>query len=38
MRINGQGAIEYLVTYGWTILVVIIIGIILWHLGVFGGQ
>jgi len=36
MRIKGHGAIEYLVTYGWVILVVIIIGIVLWHLGVFG--
>ncbi len=35
MRIKGQGAIEYLVTYGWTILVAMIIGIVLWHLGVF---
>ena len=35
MRVKGQGAIEYLVTYGWTILVAMIIGIVLWQLGVF---
>jgi len=38
MEAKDQSAIEYLVTYGWVILVVIIIGIVLWHLGVFGGQ
>ncbi len=28
---------EYLMTYGWAILVVMVVGIILWYLGVFGG-
>jgi len=39
MRIGdkGQGAMEYLMTYGWAILVVMIVGIVLWQLGVFGG-
>ncbi|MEM3738009.1 MAG: hypothetical protein QXQ88_01505 [archaeon] len=32
---KGQGAIEYLLTYGWAILVVIIVGIVLWRSGVF---
>jgi uncharacterized protein (UPF0333 family) len=38
MRMNskGQGAMEYLMTYGWAILVVIIVGIVLWQSGVFG--
>ena len=27
---------EYLMTYGWAILVVIIVGIVLWQSGVFG--
>jgi uncharacterized protein (UPF0333 family) len=33
---KGQGAMEYLMTYGWAILVVIIVGIVLWQSGVFG--
>jgi len=39
MRIGnkGQGAMEYLMTYGWAILVVMIVGVVLWQLGVFGG-
>jgi hypothetical protein len=28
---------EYLMTYGWAILIVIIVGLILWRSGVFGG-
>ena len=35
MERKAQGAIEYLMTYGWAILVVIIVGIILWQSGVF---
>ena len=37
---KGQGAVEYLQTYGWAILVVIIIGIALWQLGILspGGR
>ncbi|HEX55264.1 MAG TPA: hypothetical protein ENF49_03960, partial [Candidatus Altiarchaeales archaeon] len=39
MRIGnkGQGAMEYLMTYGWAILVVMIVGVVLWQLGIFGG-
>ena len=36
MNRKGQGAMEYLMTYGWAILVVIIVGIVLWQSGVFG--
>lgn len=36
MNKKGQGAMEYLMTYGWAILVVIIVGIVLWQSGVFG--
>ncbi|MBD3261895.1 MAG: hypothetical protein GF334_09565 [Candidatus Altiarchaeales archaeon] len=34
---KGQGAMEYLMTYGWAILVVMIVGIVMWQLGIFGG-
>jgi hypothetical protein len=37
MNNKGQGAMEYLMTYGWAILVVMIVGVVLWQLGVFGG-
>ena len=33
--IRGQGALEYLMTYGWAILVVMAIGAIMWQLGIF---
>lgn len=33
---RGQGAMEYLMTYGWAILVVMIVGVVLWQLGIFG--
>ncbi len=32
---RGQGAMEYLMSYGWAILVVMVVGLILWQLGVF---
>jgi len=32
---KGQGAIEYLMNYGWVIVVVVIIGTSLWYLGIF---
>ncbi|MEM3399386.1 MAG: hypothetical protein QXP42_00990 [Candidatus Micrarchaeia archaeon] len=32
---KGQGAFEYLMSYGWAILIVIVLGIVLWNLGVF---
>lgn len=35
---KGQGALEYMQTYGWAILVVLTIGIAMWQLGVFGGK
>ncbi|MBD3389005.1 MAG: hypothetical protein GF416_07960 [Candidatus Altiarchaeales archaeon] len=31
--VRGQGGMEYLMTYGWAILVVAIVGIVLWQLG-----
>ena len=35
LRNRGQGAMEYLMTYGWAILVVMIVGIVMWQLGIF---
>ncbi|MFH1721934.1 MAG: hypothetical protein ABH950_04950 [Candidatus Altiarchaeota archaeon] len=35
LRRKGQGAMEYLMTYGWAILVVMIVGIVMWQLGIF---
>ena len=35
MHKKGQGAMEYLMTYGWAILVVIIVGVVLWQMGIF---
>ncbi len=32
---KGQTALEYLVTYGWAILAIVIIAGVLWYLGVF---
>jgi len=32
---HGQGAMEYLMSYGWAILVVLVIGVTLWQLGIF---
>jgi hypothetical protein len=31
---RGQGAMEYLMTYSWAILVVLAVGIVMWKLGV----
>jgi len=31
---RGQGAMEYLMTYGWALLVILILGVFLWHIGV----
>ena len=33
-NIKGQTALEYLMTYGWAIIIVVIVGIVLWKLGV----
>lgn len=35
MKSSGQSAIEYLTTYGWAILIVIIVGVALWQMGIF---
>ncbi len=35
---KGQGSFEYLMTYGWAILVVMIAGVALWQIGVFGSN
>lgn len=35
---RGQGAVEYLTTYGWAILLVLIVGIVVWQLGLFDIQ
>ncbi len=32
---KGQGAMEYLMTYGWAIMVVMIVGVVLWQMGIF---
>jgi len=32
---RGQGAMEYLMTYGWAILVVMLVGVALWQMGLF---
>jgi len=32
---RGQGAMEYLMTYGWAILILMVVGIIMWQMGVF---
>lgn len=32
---RGQGAMEYLMTYSWAILVVMLIGVALWQIGIF---
>jgi len=35
---KGQGALEYLQTYAWAILVVMVVGVVLWQIGIFGLQ
>lgn len=32
---KGQAALEYLVTYGWAILAIVIVAAILWYFGIF---
>ncbi|MCX8166974.1 MAG: hypothetical protein N3E37_03935 [Candidatus Micrarchaeota archaeon] len=34
-KMKAQGAFEYMVSYGWAILIVIVLGILLFSLGVF---
>jgi hypothetical protein len=35
MQTRAQGAMEYLMTYGWAILVIMIVGVVMWQLGIF---
>ena len=35
MKKKGQSALEYLVTYGWAILAIVIIAAVLWYFGIF---
>ena len=35
MAKRGQSALEYLVTYGWAILAIVIIAAVLWYFGIF---
>ncbi|MCX6695020.1 MAG: hypothetical protein NTU61_01825 [Candidatus Altiarchaeota archaeon] len=35
MSKRGQGAMEYLMTYGWAIIVIMVVGIAMWRLGLF---
>ncbi len=37
---KSQAAVEYVMTYGWAILVILIVGVMMWQLGIFkiGGQ
>jgi len=35
MNRKGQGAMEYLLNYSWAILIVLVIGMVLWQMGVF---
>jgi hypothetical protein len=37
-RVKGQAALEYLVTYGWAILVILIVGVTVWQMGIGGKQ
>lgn len=36
MTITGQGAIKYLRTYGWEILIVLIAGVLVWQMSIIG--
>jgi hypothetical protein len=38
MDSKAQGAMEYLMTYGWAILIVMVVGIAMWQLGMFNMQ
>lgn len=35
---KGQSAIEYLTTYGWALLAIVIVGAVLMQMGIFSGQ
>lgn len=34
---KGQGFMEFIMTYGWTILIVVIVALVLWYIGAFAG-
>ncbi|RLI91611.1 MAG: hypothetical protein DRO89_03640 [Candidatus Altiarchaeales archaeon] len=33
--VKGQASLEYLMTYGWAILVILVMGLVLWQMGFF---
>ncbi len=35
MERKAQGSMEYLMTYGWAILVILVIGVAMWQMGLF---
>ncbi len=35
---KGQSSIEYLATYGWVILVVVVVGVVIWQSGILSMQ
>ena len=35
---KGQAATEFLMTYGWAILAIVVVAAVLWNMGVFKGQ
>lgn len=35
---KAQAATEYLMTYGWALLAIVIVAAVLWNMGVFGGK
>jgi hypothetical protein len=37
-RFLGQAAMEYLMTYGWAILIALAVGVVLWQMGIFNTQ
>ena len=34
---KGQSATEYLMTYGWALLAIVVVAAVLWRMGIFGG-
>ena len=35
LKRKGQAAMEYLATYGWAIMVVMVVGVAMWRMGIF---
>jgi hypothetical protein len=33
-RAKGQGALEYMMTYGWAVLVILAVGVVIWQMGI----